>query len=294
MRVGAWGSGAGRLLAIGQVIKRVPLVARFLRTHRWQSFRHGVVLRTSERREGETFTRFLRVPAQHDALAGPVIEFLRPAENGSPLRIAVLGCANGAEAYSIASTLRLRCPRLGFELVAGDIDADAIAKARSATYRREELYRSPLIGEAFVAHTFDKVGEEFVVKSEVAALISFHAIDIRDQTRCASHGAFDIVFVQNVLLNMRRAVAAKAFENCCRMLGARSALFVDGMDLDMRAALTAKYGLRPLEYRIEDIHDDAMVLRGIGWPWHYWGLEPIVRSRGDWKRRYATIFLKSD
>ena len=26
------------------------------------------------------------------------------------------------------------------------------------------------------------------------------------------------------------------------------------------------------------------------WPWHYAGLEPLNKKRGDWKRRYAAAF----
>jgi hypothetical protein len=272
----------------------LPFVTRLLRTHWWLSFRHEVLLRTCERRGGETFTRFFRVPAQHDVLAGPVIEFLQTSRTVPALRIAVLGCANGAEAYSVASTLKRNCPRLPFDVYASDIDPDLVKVAGAATYSREEVYANASMNESFVAGTFDASGDEFLVKPELTAHVSFQVIDARDPGRCASLGQFDIVFAQNFLFNMRRRTAAEVFGNVYRLLKARSALFIDGMDLDLRAALTAKYRLAPLEYGIEAVHEDARALRGVGWPWQYWGLEPLSKSRREWKRRYATVFLRSE
>ena len=64
------------------------------------------------------------------------------------------------------------------------------------------------------------------------------------------------------------------------------------MDLSLRHTLTLRMGLSPLEYKIEAIHAEARRARGGGWPHIYWGLEPFSSARRDWKRRYATIFLK--
>jgi hypothetical protein len=72
----------------------------------------------------------------------------------------------------------------------------------------------------------------------------------------------------------------------------RAALFVDGMDLGLRRKLTRIHGLEPLDYRIEEIHNEARRERGTAWPYEYWGLEPFSKSKRDWKRRYATIFLR--
>ena len=54
----------------------------------------------------------------------------------------------------------------------------------------------------------------------------------------------DVVYAQNMMCNMRRPMARRAFENICTLLAPRSALVVDGMDLDMRARLTRARGAR--------------------------------------------------
>jgi hypothetical protein len=87
-------------------------------------------------------------------------------------------------------------------------------------------------------------------------------------------------------------LAEKAFDNICTLLGAKSALFVDGTDPPVKLKMTRKHRLAPLDYKLEDIHNEARWARAAGYPDLYWGLEPFLSVRSDWKRRYATVFLK--
>jgi hypothetical protein len=64
------------------------------------------------------------------------------------------------------------------------------------------------------------------------------------------------------------------------------------MDIALRPRLTRAHGLEPLDHLIREIHADARKLRGDPWPWIYWSLEPMDANRRDWKRRYATIYLR--
>jgi hypothetical protein len=82
------------------------------------------------------------------------------------------------------------------------------------------------------------------------------------------------------------------FDTVTRLMKPRSVLFVDGMDVDMRERRTRRLGLVPLDYRIERIHDEASIVRGDRYPWQGAGLEPLSTERADWKRRYATIFVR--
>jgi len=100
------------------------------------------------------------------------------------------------------------------------------------------------------------------------------------------------VVAQNFLYHLSRKQSRTAFAHLCALLKPKAALFIDGMDIDLRHALTAKAGLRPLDYLIPEIHADALTLRGAPWPWTYWGLEPLDTARHDWKQRYATIYLR--
>jgi hypothetical protein len=105
-------------------------------------------------------------------------------------------------------------------------------------------------------------------------------------------GVADIVFAQNFLFHLKPSMSAKAFNNIATLLDRRAAFFIDGMDIGLRSRLTRKNNLVPLEYRIEEIHNEARRVRASGWPYQYWGLEPFTSTRKDWQRRYSTIFLR--
>jgi chemotaxis protein methyltransferase CheR len=277
--------------AVIEALTHLPLVGGFVRRKGWYPWRHQWVLWFGPR-ENVTFTQFLRLPRQYDALCGPVIEFLRPANAGEPLRILIFGCSNGAEPVSIASTLLKRRPGVAFDIVATDIEPGMIAKASGARYTRDEVNKMALLDPAFVAATFIERDDDFEVRPEIRARITFQIADVLDPQVTARLGQADIVVAQNFLYHLPRARSRLAFAHICSAMKPRSALFVDGMDIDMRPALTRKAGLQPLDHLIPEIHSDSAVLRGPPWPWIYWSLEPFDDQRRDWKQRYATIYLR--
>jgi hypothetical protein len=66
------------------------------------------------------------------------------------------------------------------------------------------------------------------------------------------------------------------------------------MDIGLRQKWARIRQLVPLDYRIEEIHNEARRARAPGWPYHYWGLEPFMTFANDWQHRYATIYLKDE
>ena len=62
-----------------------------------------------------------------------------------------------------------------------------------------------------------------------------------------------------------------------------------GVDLDLRARVAGSLVLRPLTEVTELLHEGDRTIRD-GWPFNYWGLEPLDKSRPDWKTRYACAF----
>jgi chemotaxis protein methyltransferase CheR len=245
-----------------------------------------------EDRQSFTYTQFFRLPTQYAALTGPVLDFVGDAGRDAPLRIVVVACSMGAEAYSIASLLRLRKPQLDFKIDAFDIDPSVIEIAQQAIYDRDWVLRKGHVTPDLVAATFNEVGGRFMVKPAVAARVHFRTGDILDADAVKRMPAADIVYAQNMLCNMRRPMARQAFQNICALLGPRSALVVDGMDLDMRSRLSRAHALEPLDYEIELIHEEARQVRGLRYPWFATGLEPFEADRKDRVRRYATVFLR--
>lgn len=241
-------------------------------------------------RADKTFTRFMRVPTQFEALTDAVLPGVFAQQTSEALRIVVMGCSNGAEAFSIASVLSKKYPSLDFAIDAYDLSDAMIAQAKSARFPRDQVVTVHPPSNDFVTSTFDADAEEYIVKPAIARRVCFGVADLFDASVMQRIGTADIVFAQNVLINFPRPRAREAFQHVLRLLKPRAALFIDGMDVDLREELTRAAGLHPLDYKIREIHDDARVIRGEVWPWVYWGLEPFAEQR-DWRERYATIYL---
>lgn len=276
-----------------QLIKKIPGVNILIRTNIWKSFRHKIRLITSDR-ENTTFTGFLRLPTQFEALSGPVLDFLLSDGPVKPLKIIVLGCSNGSEPYSIASVLKNKRPNIRFTIHAYDIYREIIYKAKSAMYENEEIFRNPKITSDFVNTTFDKGNNLYKIKKEIAEHVSFDVADALDTNLRQIIGTSDIIFAQNFIVHLKPKMAIKAFNNICQLLNPKAALFVDGMDLGLKQKLTRINNLVPLDYKIEEIYNEAEKERSYVWPLYYWSLEPLSTSKKGWQRRYSTIFLKME
>ena len=260
-------------------IRRRPLIGRA---------EHAMTLRLAPR-GNNLFTQFCRLPTQIEVLAGPVLDLLHVGSNDE-LRIVVFGCSIGAEPYSIASVLRTRRPDVHVSIECFDIDADVIARARVGRYSREEL-KGANVTPDFIDRTFDATGDGFTVKPEIMAGVRFAVGNVLDETLIKSLGGADVVVAQNFLYHLPRPVARNAFARLFTLLKPRSAILIDGADLDMRTRLTAEAGLQPCLTDLERIHIESRVTRGYAWPHIYWALEPFDSRRPDATRRYATIFL---
>jgi chemotaxis methyl-accepting protein methylase len=275
------------------LIKRVPGVRPLLRSGFYltlKSLRHRLVLRLGRRRN-YLWTRFFRIPTQYVALSEIVVGKIAPGLAGRPLQIVVVGCSNGAEAYSISSVLLRREPRIDFVIRAYDIDEGAIRQAREGRYSREEVSANLTIDDGLVGQTFDVIGDTYQVRRQVAERVTFAVANALDADLPKRAEPADIVFAQNFLYHLKPSKSRQAFANICRILRPTAALFVDGMDLDLKEELTRLQGLAPLDWRIAEIHDETWKERGWAWPSIYWGQEPFSGSRKGWERRYATIFL---
>ena len=274
------------------IAKQIPYLEKYRDWVAWRIFRHWIA-RMVDQRVTSTFTGFLRLPSQFEALTGPVVNYLTKERSSSPLKIVVMGCSNGAEAYTIASMLMARCPGIEFLVDAYDINRDICEKARSACYSAGEVLNNHMLTAEFIQATFEVRDETYRVKENVAARTKFHIADVLNPELVKQVGQCDILFAQNLLFHLDRKTAVRAFENLCSLLKAQGVFFVDGMDIDLRQKWTRVRHLVPLDFRIEEIHNEARQARAPGWPYDYWGLEPFMTFANDWQHRYATIYLKA-
>lgn len=117
---------------------------------------------------------------------------------GLPLRILSAGCSTGEEPYSIAIALLERFGEAAGSLcsiVAGDIDHQALARARTARY---SAYSFRGVAEDVKERWFRRDGDELVVDARARALVSFYPLNLLSRDGPAALSGLDVVFFRNV------------------------------------------------------------------------------------------------
>ncbi len=210
------------------------------------------------------------------------------------LKVTVLGCSTGAEAYSVAWRIRSARPDIKLTLHAVDISAQAVEFAKCGVY---SLAASELTGTkilemvtpAEMEELFLRDGDFATVKSWVKESINWHVGDAGDPEIITALGPQDMVVANNFLCHMDPWEAERCLRNIARLVSPNGYLFVSGIDLDVRTKVASDLGWEPLQELLEEVHEGDPYLRKY-WPSLYAGLEPLNKKRRDWTIRYASAF----
>jgi chemotaxis methyl-accepting protein methylase len=231
----------------------------------------------------------------------PELELIRAlAEKrpqGSTLKIAVVACSNGAEAYSIVWTIRSSRPDLKLQVHAMDISGEIVAIAKKGVYSAQsEEFVGSLIFERLtpkeIQTMFDEDNGQMKIQPWIREGITWQVGDAGDPQLADNLGPQDIVVANKFLCHMTPPDAEKCLRNIAHLVAPGGYLVVSGIDLEVRTKVALELGWTPVPDLIEEIHNGDPSVRG-DWPWKYWGLEPFDRSRPDWRFRYASVFQLS-
>lgn len=212
--------GPNRLWRIETVLKRVlrergipdlPALARMLMTGADAALADAVVTALLN---NETF--FFRDAPAFEQLRSGALEALR-VERAATRRLSLwsAGCSTGQEAYSLAMLFAdagSRWDGWTIDIVATDICAAAIARARAGRYSQFEIQRG-LPAKAML-HWFEQVGEDWRVTPALAKRLRFKRHHLLE---APPPGRFDVILCRNVLLYFGADRRAEAFE---RLAGA--------------------------------------------------------------------------
>ena len=229
----------------------------------------------------------------------PELELIRSLANqkpeGSELSIAVLGCSNGAEVYSIVYTIRSARPDLKIKLHALDISKDILEIAKNGVYALNvpKLMDSMIFQRSTdeeMHKMFDPDQPDHVrVKSWIKDGISWQVADAGDPELAARLGRQDMVIANQFLCHMAPPDAERCLRSFCKLVKPGGYLFVSGIDMKIRTKVAIELNWKPVPELVEEIHDGDPSVRG-DWPLKYWGLEPFDKKRRDWIFRYASVF----
>jgi chemotaxis methyl-accepting protein methylase len=228
----------------------------------------------------------------------PALELIRRlAERRSraeTLRVAVLGCSTGAEAYSVAWRIRSARPDLKLIMHAVDISKQAVEIGKSGVYSpmASQIAGTDIFDgmtEADIEKMFDRDRGVLTVKSWIKEGIKWQVGDVGSPDLLAMLGPQDMVVANNFLCHMDAVVAEKCLRNIARLVSPQGYLFVSGIDLDIRTKVAEDSGWQPLQELLEEIHEGDPRMRR-NWPWNYSALEPLNKRKQDWRLRYAAAF----
>lgn len=115
------------------------------------------------------------------------------------LRIWCAAASTGQEPYSIAMLIREHFPLLAgwdVQIIATDINATVLARAREATYRQFEVNRG--LPATYLVKYFERVGTDWRLKPSIVDMVSFRELNLLETW--PFHEKQDIVFMRNVLI----------------------------------------------------------------------------------------------
>lgn len=145
---------------------------------------------------GETY--FFRDPVQFEAVRKNILpDLLRGRGPDQPVRIWSAGCATGEEAYSLAILAEEEGLADRVRILATDISARALAKARQGIYTSWSLRGDPM---RIAGRYFRAAGDRLVLCDRIRRRVVFRQGNLVAPCPSEEQGAFDLVFCRNVLI----------------------------------------------------------------------------------------------
>jgi chemotaxis protein methyltransferase CheR len=169
---------------------------------------------------GVTISRFQRDRGVWDALREEVLPELaaRALAEGEPeLACWSVGCASGEEPYTASLLWSLELanlhPNLRLRILATDVDADVLERARRAEYASGTLRELP---EAWRAAGFERTKGGFRLRPRFREAVELRCLDVRAEPPA---GSFHLVLCRNLVCTyFAEPMARRTIENLCAQL----------------------------------------------------------------------------
>ena len=159
-------------------------------------------------------TYFFREAPQLRALCENVV--LPAVAAGRRPRIWCAAAATGEEPLTLAMILAEHGALESVELVATDISARALARAREGMYGSRS-FRSDLAAAA-TRRWFESNGEQSIVHADLRAAIEWKRVNLIDEGAVADLGKFDIIVCRNVLIYFNDATVRRVATSLAKSL----------------------------------------------------------------------------
>lgn len=171
---------------------------------------------------GETF--FFRYQGHFEALAQNTLDRLLHLPTKKSLRIWSAGCSTGEEPYSIAMAIMEAVPdwkKRDIRILATDINSRSLKRAQEGVFSSWKLRVTP---QQYLEKYFTRIGESYLVRDEVKALVDFSYMNLQSLTPPAA--SFDAIFCRNVLIYFKSDTTKMVVEMFANVLDTDGYLYL--------------------------------------------------------------------
>jgi len=210
-----------------------------------------------------------------------------------PLRVAIYGVADGAEAVSLLIALDPLQSGVALEIAGFDIAVEYLTAGQQFAYSGQHFDRA--VPPTACAPYLEPVGDSWRLAARWQASITLAYGNVLEPGPAALQGACDLVMCQNTLIGLPPAAPAPAVTHLAALVRPGGLLAVGGGPLDRVPHLVVAQGFTPILDDAEAIHENWLVQRQFyNNPQRpYWALEPFNGRHPAGPLRYATVFRKT-
>lgn len=145
------------------------------------------------------------------------------------IRIWSAACSSGQEPYSLAMILKELGPKVAgwsFDIVATDLSAQMVARAKEGIYTQFEVQRGLPI--TMLVKYFIQSGDRWQITEEIRRMVSYREFNLLGDY--SGLGQFDIVFCRNVLIYFDQPTKADVLSRIARCMPEDGFMFLGGAE----------------------------------------------------------------
>ena len=214
-------------------------------------------------------TDFFRDPDSWDELRATVLPAMIERKDGEPIRIWSAGCATGQEAYTlaiiVAEAMGAEAFRERVKIYATDVDEEALADARQATYSERDLAGVPA---DLRAKYFDEAGDRYLFSKDLRRAVIFGRNDL---VQDAPISRIDLLVCRNTLMYFNSETQGKIVSRFHFALAPQGVLFLGKAEMllghgalfapiDLKRRFFAKVATEPVRERTDAAPADLSTL----------------------------------
>lgn len=192
----------------------------------------------------------------------PALVKARRSIGRNRIRIWSAACSSGQEPYTLAMILKedeALVAGLQVEIVATDLSAHIIEKAKSGIYSQFEVQRGLPI--QYLVKYFAQHGEQWQISKPIRDMVTVRPFNLLDDYRPL--GTFDVVFCRNVLLYFDQATKTDILGRIAATLPPDGMLFLGGAEsvLGLSDSFKPVQGMRGIYALSEAMEAKSALLR---------------------------------